>query len=459
MDKIKDKLFKIAPIFLKEVGTSLNSYINRRDKYGEIYHNELCLLRSCCKLNISEIQKVQEAKLSNFFLKIYKTNDYYKDIFNQLSINEEEIKTSPIKVLNRLPYMEKQYFKDNIDSISSSCLPTSFVSNTSGTSGSPMSVPFDSGGYQLGFAYWRRFYDEMGLPETFVNVRFSGRIIAGEGEKRRFWIYDYFESRYFFSTYHMTERNLKLYVDKLNKIKPDLIDGYPSSICILSRYILKNKISLDFKLKAIAVTAETLSDTDRAIIENAFNVKVYNQYASSEGAPFITECKDGGFHLNLDTGYFEFLDFKNDDNLKELVVTSFRNKKTPLIRYRIGDVVKPVSSNKVCKCGCEFPLIESIQGRADDILYSSERGAVGRLDPIYKGVYGIDFSQIIQIGIDDFVIKIVPNDSWGEGELVTLRNNFLQRMGLNVLVRIEVVDNIPVGANGKFKSVINKLNG
>ena len=58
---------------------------------------------------------------------------------------------------------------------------------------------------------------------------------------------------------------------------------------------------------AITTTAETLYDYQRSIIQEFFQCKVYNQYASSEGSPFITECKSGSLHVNMDSGIFEFL--------------------------------------------------------------------------------------------------------------------------------------------------------
>src|SRR5690606_962092 len=98
-----------------------------------------------------------------------------------------------------------------------------------------------------------------------------------------------------------------------------------------------------------------------------------------EGAPPITECRAGRMHLNTDTGFFEFHPVPGNNLVKELIVTSFRNLKLPLVRYRVGDTVRMnVGTDQPCRCGSSFPTVASIEGRLDDLLYSSERGAIGR---------------------------------------------------------------------------------
>ena len=232
--------------------------------------------------------------------------------------------------------------------------------------------------------YGEEYYNWMGLPEKFHSVRLSGRIIVEpNATKPPFWVYNAAQKQLFMSTYHMTDDNLTQYINKLNQYKPIFLDGYPSALYILAGFIVRNNIKLSFKPKAISTTAETLFDYQREVIEKAFSCKVYNQYASSEGAPWIVECNKGNYHLWTDTGCFEFINKKPIDekiSIAELVVTSFQAMKTPLIRYRIGDFVTIYENKTECSCGSQFPIIKSIIGRQDDILYTLEKGYVGRLD-------------------------------------------------------------------------------
>ena len=143
--------------------------------------------------------------------------------------------------------------------------------------------------------------------------------------------------------------------------------------------------------------------------------------------------------------------------MKELVVTSFRNYKTPLIRYKIGDCISEPKYDGVCSCGLDLPYVDSLEGRLDDLIETSERGKIGRLDPIYKGVIGIEKSQVIQTGVDQFEILVMKNQNFTVKQEEKLMSNFLERTGGNVLVEMKLVQDIPLSKNGKFRSVINRV--
>ena len=109
-----------------------------------------------------------------------------------------------------------------------------------------------------------------------------------------------------FSAYHVNEENLKFYVNKLNDFKPESLDGYPSVLHRIAKYILKNNITLKFKPIAIFPTAEALTVEMKEDIENAFNAPVRNQYASSEGAPFIVENTKGELEIAPMSGVLNY---------------------------------------------------------------------------------------------------------------------------------------------------------
>ena len=394
-----------------------------------------------------------------------KYSSYYRNVFLQLEITEEKIrKESALDLLQTLPFLEKEILRNKTKQIVSTnperkkCC----VINTSGTTGTPMTIEFDAESKQCTYAEWRRYYDWLGLPKRFRSVRFSGRIVVEpETTKPPFWAYNVVNDQLFMSTYHLSDANMKFYIEKLNHFKPDFLDGYPSSFYIMAQYILANNIKLQFRPIAISTTAETLFDHQRKMIEEAFGCKVYNQYASSEGSPWIVECKEGHYHLWTDTGVFEFIDQKDNGDgtvISEMVVTSFRNFKTPLIRYRIGDFVSRYKEEKMCSCGSHYPIIHSIIGRQDDILYTKDKGRIGRLDPVYKGLSGIKQSKIIQTALDRVEVLIVPDQSYESAIGDKLLKNLYERLGNHITIELIEIDKIPLGKNGKFKSVERQFN-
>ncbi len=436
----------------------LKDHIKGNGKYYLLYYQQLSKLQTNGHSNIEAYQK---NRLKTLLQESMQYSTYYKKLFDTQNINQVDISAgSANKILNKLPYLEKENLRQYNREICSAdkSRPAVGIIHTSGTTGAPMSIEYDSQSKQGTKAEWRRYYDWMGLPKKFKSVRFSGRIIVDPNTKKApFWVYNIVNKQLFMSTYHLSEDNISSYIEKLNHYKPEFLDGYPSAFHILAQYILANNIKLKFKPLAISTTAETLFDHHRVTIEKAFGCKVYNQYASSEGAPWIVECKLGVPHLWIDTGVFEFIDQSdNHDGTvnSELVVTSFRNFKTPLIRYRIGDVIcRYKDEKKKCACGSSYPMIKSIIGRQDDILFTKDKGHIGRLDPAYKGLTGIRQSKIIQKTIDTIDVLIVADKNFTAEIGKKLLQNIHDRVGVNVSITLLKVDSIPLGKNGKFKSV------
>lgn len=100
-----------------------------------------------------------------------------------------------------------------------------------------------------------------------------------------------------FSSYHLSTKNLKFYISQLQKFKPHLIHGYPSSVYLLAKYILENNIRLEFQPKMIITASETTLDFHKQVIETAFGCKNYIWYGNTEYAGHITECTEGKLHV------------------------------------------------------------------------------------------------------------------------------------------------------------------
>jgi phenylacetate-CoA ligase len=226
----------------------------------------------------------------------------------------------------------------------------------------------------------------------------------------------------------------------------------------IARYGLAHNIT--FKegiVKAIFPTAEQVDDYTRSQLETFFKTKVYDQYASSEGAPFIIECKKGNLHLELQSGVFEVLDAQ-DQPTKEgrLVVTSFTTHGTPLIRYDIGDALK--LSDETCNCGNNNPLVEKILGRTNDFIYSEEVGKInlGNLSNALKDVKGVMKFQAIQDRKDALKILLVTDSKlFTEKDQRVFMANLRARVGKKMHIDLEFVDEIANEASGKFRMIKN----
>ena len=459
MGGFKENIYNKLPYPFKVILLNIKGYLNKKQRYNQQFELFLEQYKALWYADPITINNFQKEKLIILLTEVLEHSDWYSNIMRKISITEAEISKNPLYVLSKMPILTKTDRKNNVDKLLNNKRKTAMVNHTSGTSGSPTVDYIDIESINASFAFWKRFHYVISISKNSKQVRFSGRLIVDtKAEKAPFWVYNYFEKQLLMSTYHLTENNLKYYIKKLNKFKPKLIDGYPSAIYIISRFINKNNLKLSFKPNAITVTAETLYDYQRKEIESAFNCKVHNQYASSEGSPFITECTQGNLHLNIDSGVFEFINIEGKPakggEIAKLVVTSFINYRTPLIRYSIEDTVLLKGSRDTCSCGCKMPLIDKLIGREDDILWTEEKGYVGRMDTAYKGIQGIVKGQIIQDSPKLIIVNLITDSNFNKKMELTFLNNLKSRLGGDhINYQINTVDHIALGANGKFIAV------
>jgi len=459
------KVYAKSPTFLKYIFLNVKAFQNYNQRYGEEFEN---YFQKYCQLwtaPLMDVKSYQKSMLVNILKESVTYSTYYREIFDSMSFTIEDIEKNPYHVLEKFPVLNKKTRKESVDNIlnKNPKRKTIGIGFTSGTSGSPTINYVDKESIVSSFALWKRFHHSLGFTKIHPKtVRFSGNLIIPVKQKRGpFWLQNYFENQLYMSTYHMTEVNIQEYINKLNTYKPELIDGYPSAIFTLAQYILEKNIKLDFIPKAIATTSETLYTEQREKIEKAFSCNVYNQYASSEGSPFITECVKGNLHLNLDSGFFELLDENYEEaksgTIAKLVVTSLRNFKTPLIRYDIEDSVLIPKEKMECSCGCRMPIVKKIMGREDDLLLANNGSYVGMSAyKIFKYAENIKKGQIIQCSHYEFILNIEASESFSQRDKEFLILKVKESFGDLSKVTVNLVSTIPLGAQGKFKAVIRE---
>jgi phenylacetate-CoA ligase len=462
---IAKKIYYHAPYFLKVLFLNIQAMLLYRNRYSGNFRHMLEQHKKLWTSDFYAIRLFQQGVLRDMLQECREHSPWYGAVMEEHGITEALIRKDPEDALFRMPALTKKQHRKHAANIAilEDRRPTTVTRTTSGTTGTPLHIAMDRDTQQRTFAYLHRYYWSIGLPQKFRSARFTGNnIVPTDQKKPPFWVPNYFDRQLFMSSYHLSDENLAHYVRKLNRFRPHLLDGYPSTIYILARYILASGVSLDFSPVAISVTAETLYDEQRKTIEKAFGAKVFNQHASAEGSPMISECREGKLHLHLDTGYFEYRmreEHAEADHaqLAELVITGFRNRKMPLIRYEIGDLIE-VGEGGECPCGCQMPLVRQIVGREDDFFVNESGGLIGRVASVlFKHARHVTRGQIIQNKPSEFEILVETEEGFGTADEQALIDRTREIMGASAQVTVRTVDQIPAGAGGKLRAAIRRF--
>ena len=455
---MKERIYSNLPDLFQGILISVFNFLAYRKRYGGLYKNYVKILKANRLLSLQDLKNLQANRFAEVVNRANSTSVFYKNNYDN---TRDDFTLNNIK---NLPIINKELLRSNIEEVYTIKKENGIVSKTGGTTGKSLTVLYTHANMQERFAMLDDFRSRFGYELGKKTAWFSGKklLTSSDVKKNRFWKTDHLYKVRYYSTFHIKEDYLKHYIKNLIEFKPEYMVGFPSTIAEIAKYGLKNNIEFPPNvIKAIFPTAETITDEIRTVIESYFKTKMHNQYASSEGAPFIFECSNNKLHLELQSGVFEVLDQDNNPAQSgKLVVTSFTTEGTPLIRYDIGDSITLANETETCSCGNNNPLVKEILGRIDDYIFSAENGKInlGNVSNTLKDTKGIIKFQVIQDHLDEITILLQKDEKLYNSKMeeIFLRN-WKDRLGSSIKINLKYVDDIPVEASGKFRIVKNNI--
>jgi len=447
---------------MQNVAVSVRGWQFHRDRYrGPSFSDTARTLEENERLSLEALQRLQFTMFREFAEHCFENSPYYHNLWKSRGVDPRDVRQA--SDVSLLPIVPKQDLRSRTEEFLTQKIHRGMTAvHTSGTTGSPLTVYFSREDIGRRYAFLDRCRRWAGVRVGDRRASFTGRNIIPQRQcGPPFWRYNAPGKQFLLSSYHLLAQNVPAYVEALAKFQPDIIDGYPSAIHIMADHILRAGSARPIHPRAILVSAETLLPHQRETMEAAFCAKVHNQYASSEGAPFVSECGLGRLHVHLDSGLVEVLDSNGNPTppgqIGEIVVTSFTTRVLPLLRYAIGDAAIPSDGASPCPCGLPFPTVTAIVGRVDDFLYTPDRGLVGRLDTVFKGTpNSVVEAQIVQTSPDTIVVRIVPDRPRYRPEHARkIVQELRSKVGQFVAIEVEEVSVIPRSANGKMRPVVN----
>jgi phenylacetate-CoA ligase len=450
-----ENLYDRSPIFFQNIMVTMSGYQNNKTRYGKVYYDYLEFLSKFDNWGLKEQLDFQLDELVRFIRYAVNNSGFYRKLYKDIDINS----IHTLDDLKKLPIIDKEMLRGNIEEVCTIPHKGAVEGHTGGTTGKSLVVLFTPEDMMKRMAMLDHFKARVGFEHRKMKrATFNGKHIIPPTQKRKvFWRYNAACKQMIYSSFHLTEENMKYYVESLNKFKPQAIDGFFMSMCDVASYIERHNIKLDFTPVAIFPTSETLTQAGRKLLERVFKCKVYDQYASSEGAPFVTECKDQVLHLELASGIFEHF----EKNSNEVLVTSFTTYGTPLIRYRIGDALVLNNDNAICECGMKAPIVKEIQGRKLDFLYRVDGAKIngGNVANLFKNMpNALVRAQTVQQKIDELTIYLEVDKNLYKSEYDDLlRDEFIHKFGSKTKIKIEHVDELPREKSGKFKLIKNEV--
>jgi phenylacetate-CoA ligase len=438
--------------------------------------SNLTLIKSFLSLKLNEkrsresILRLREKKFRRILKYAYENSRFYYNLYKSKGISRKDLDSISIE---DLPVIDKNIVMNNFDDmLVVRDISKKKVMNFLQRSKSPNELLLDkyhvvhssgSSGKIGVYIYSRRDWDEF-YPYITRALDFKFRkkkasyIGAVDGHYSGIsfisWITESI-SRFFCEPLILDinapiEDNIK----KLNRFQPDILGGYFTGLKILAEY--QEKGMLQVKPKVVENCAEGINTKDKEYIENIFDASLVNIYGFAE-CPAVGAGKNeyGGIYIWDDLAYIEI---KKD----HLLLTNLFNYTQPLIRYKIGDILKVKEDKKQI---LPFTLIDNIIGREEFVPWF--RNKDGRLDFIHPFIFveffikGLDKLQIVVKDEESFDFLAVISDKNKEKVVKNIKrklDGILRKKNfMNVKYSVKVVNDLKIDKKtGKFKLIVKE---
>lgn len=157
-------------------------------------------------------------------------------------------------------------------------------------------------------------------------------------------------------------------LDILRWFRPTAVFTSPSRITAIAHALEGGPIP---PLRTILLAGERALDEHRQVVRDTWGVEPHDLYGSEETDGLAGSCEaHDGLHFLDDLFLLELLEPGTDEpateRTGEAVVTSLYSRGTPLVRYRLGDVL--AVEDDPCDCGRSGPRVR-VLGRVGEVLH------------------------------------------------------------------------------------------
>ncbi|NOQ70378.1 MAG: hypothetical protein GQ574_00125 [Crocinitomix sp.] len=222
---------------------------------------------------------------------------------------------------------------------------------------------------------------------------------------------------------------LKVLIYLRDEVKPTVLHGNPMLLIYYAKYI--HEFGFDLKkwsIEFIESVSESISESDKALVEKSFNTKLINCYGCLECYNLAYECEKGQLHINENV-IAEVVSVDNANQAMaagetgEILITSLVNEIQPIIRYKTSDI--GFISNS-CDCGNKQPVISLSGTRKIDYInlllgqkdaqdvticgYDIFSAAMNNL--VKQGKDYVKWYNVIQHNYTDFEVLYVANEGF-----------------------------------------------
>ncbi|MBI4370189.1 MAG: phenylacetate--CoA ligase family protein [Elusimicrobia bacterium] len=430
-----------------------------------IFRKTLAFLEESDRWSKDKIQEFQMRSAAAVIDHAFKTVPGYAKLFARAGVAPAHFQS--LDDLRRFPFITKEILRDRPEDYVSSIIPRPKLHYTA--TGGATAVPFGFywvRGYNIPiekafiFNLWKRVGYRIGEKTAVLRGAF-----VGNEEKKRFWRFNALTNETWFSSYHLTDRLIPVYLEKIRDSGIRFVQAYPSAAAIVAKFLQDHSEIRLPRLKGLFCGSENIFPGQRELIEKFWGCRVYSWYGHTESAILAGECENSNdYHCCPQYGITEIVDAQGkiltqEGAIGELVGTGFYGWATPFIRYRTRDLA--TLGKAFCKqCGRSHRTLSRIEGRFQELAVTAQgrlisMTAINMHTPVFDHVRQFQFVQERQ---GEIILKIAKKISYRDHDTQEIFRVINEKLGPDMKLLIAFTDQLEPTPSGKGRFLVQKLN-
>lgn len=381
-----------------------------------------------------------------------KNSPFYQQKFKAAGIDVKSIKSK--EDINKLPFTTKEELRNayplGLQAVDDEKIVR--IHSSSGTTGKPIIIPYTAKDVSDWADMMARCYELAGItPLDRIHITPGyGLWTAGIGFQAG-------AERLGAMAVPMGPGNTEKQLQMMMDLKSTVFIATSSYALVIAEEVARRGLKSEIKLKKGVIGSERWGEKMRQRIKNELGIDIYDIYGLTEiygpGIAIDCECHEG-MHYFDDYLYFEVInpitgEVLPDGEEGELVITTLKKEGAPLLRYRTRDLTRILPDK--CSCGREYPRIDRIVGRTDDMVKVKGVNIYpGQIDEILREVDGASSEYQIFIdhinGKDEMTLKVEYNPD-GDTVAFDIEKNivdlFKSRIGIQIKAEASHLGSLP----------------
>lgn len=451
------KYYDRIPNWVLRGMSSLYYAIPESKRYGGDFAATRKLLEETEFSSREKIEEMVNERFLHILREAWEHVPFYRDRYQQYGLEPGDIKD--VRDIVKLPVIDKEEVRSHLqEMISDKYNPSQLMYlTTSGSTGNPLGFYQPKAMVMIEWAYVMHIWKRAGCMSSSSRLILRGKKLHDNTNGQPYF-YDPLRRELSCDVFQLTEKNLEIYCQAIEKFQPEFIHGYMSAIMILAKYVETRGLKHHFH--GILAVSETVYPDQRVYVEKVFETRVFSFYGHSERLVIAGECeKSSCYHVEPLYGYCELLNTQlKTDEVGEIVATGFLNETMPLIRYRTGDTAS--WNHEICSCGRQSLRLNCVQGRWEQDFIVNKDGALISMAAL--NIHSNALDRVIRYKLVQYEpgiveMLILPRQDYHAEESEAIKKVLERNTQGTVRFDLRVVDDLPVMKNGKYKMVEQHL--